>query len=44
MKNYFELNAEEKSALAREKRFVPEHFAQESESTTTTTSTTITQE
>jgi len=39
MKNYFELSAEEKVALAKEKRFVPEHFAKESDSTTTTSTT-----
>jgi hypothetical protein len=44
MKNYFELSVAEKVALAKEKRFVPKHFAKESDSTTTTTSTTITQE
>jgi hypothetical protein len=39
MKNYFALSTEEKSALAREKRFVPEHFVKESDSTTTTSTT-----
>jgi hypothetical protein len=37
MKNYFELSTEEKSALAREKKFVPEHFVKTEDSTTTTT-------
>ena len=41
MKNYFELSAEEKSALARGKRFVPDAFVKAEESTTTTSTTTL---
>ena len=41
MKNYFEFSNEEKLALAKEKKFVPEHFKTEEQSTTTTTTTVL---
>jgi hypothetical protein len=40
MKDYFNLSTEEKIALAKEKRFVPENFAKTEDSTTTTTTIT----
>jgi hypothetical protein len=37
MKDYFNLSAEERIALAKQKDFVPEYFSKTEDSTTTTT-------